>query len=254
MFPDVPTIISGERVAYLDPQEKIWPGESGRLFKLANLRGSDALAPFNGIVDFYSEEMPNYSKTLFRFPLRSTRSDLSENIYNTQQLQKLTDALREEAKYLLFFLRSVDKIEVYNISQGGFHTLSFRVQIASQNQREVGQKRTTFLAQLRRAHESQPYGITGMISFTTKFEIEVTDNNCYNNQSGSSVWVVANCIGSRNVTKVITVAKKQHVFPWVGTSLELPSSQGQSPPGGRIYCFLPLPIEASSNLLQMLNN
>ena len=192
--------------------------------------------------------MTSYQKTLFRFPLRSATSALSENIYNTQKLQKLTDALREEAKSLLLFLRSVDKIEVYNISQGGFHTLSFRVQIASENQGEVGQKRTTFLAQLRRAHESQPYGITGMISFTTKFEIEVTDNNCHNNQSGSSVWLVTNCIGSREST-VIAAAIKQHVFPWVGTSLELPKTQeAPIPPGGRIYCFLPLPIEASSNL------
>ena len=130
----------------------------------------------------------------------------------------MTDALREEAKYLLLFLRSVDKVEVYNISQGEFHTLSFRVQIASQNQREVGQKRSTFMDQLHDAHKSQPYGITEMISFTAKFEIEVTDN--YSNQSGSSSWLVANCIGSREST-VIAAAKKQHVFPWVGTSLEL---------------------------------
>ena len=244
MFPDVPTIISGERVAYLDPQEEIWPGESGKLFRLANLQGSDALAPFNGIADFRSQEMTSYPKTLFRFPLRSATSALSENIYNTQKLQKLTDALREEAKYLLLFLRSVDKVEVYNISQGEFHTLSFRVQIASQNQREVGQKRSTFMDQLHDAHKSQPYGITEMISFTAKFEIEVTDN--YSNQSGSSSWLVANCIGSREST-VIAAAKKQHVFPWVGTSLELPKTQeAPTPPGGRIYCFLPLPIEASS--------
>ena len=84
MFPDVPTIISGERVAYLDPQEEIWPGESGKLFRLANLQGSDALAPFNGIADFRSQEMTSYPKTLFRFPLRSATSALSENIYNTQ--------------------------------------------------------------------------------------------------------------------------------------------------------------------------
>ena len=38
-------------------------------------------------------------------------------------------------------------------------------------------------------------------------------------------------------------AVKQKVFPWVGTAVEI-----DSPGNGRIFCFLPMPIESASNL------
>ena len=63
---DIPTIISGATVAYLDPQEKVWTGQSGQKFTLCKLQEKcyDALAPFNNVTGFTRGEL-YYSKTLF---------------------------------------------------------------------------------------------------------------------------------------------------------------------------------------------
>ena len=53
-------------------------------------------------------------------------------------------------------------------------------------------------------------------------------------------------VGSTD-SEVLALASKQKTFPWVGTALELKdSSRATVSPGGRIFCFLPMPVEASS--------
>ena len=56
-----------------------------------------------------------YTQTIFGLPLRTAASGLSDNTYNSRKLLQLLEALREEANYLLLFLKSVCKIEVIHI-------------------------------------------------------------------------------------------------------------------------------------------
>ena len=232
-------------MAYLDPQEKIWRGESGQSYAIEYIhaqRKIDSLTPFEG-VDGFSAEAGLYPGTLFRFPLRNTASNLSENLYTVQKLQELLVAIREEAKFLLLFVRSVQEIEVYEIPQNGQPMLSFRVVI--QEKDIMGCKRKNFMDKLKTAsaHETPP---PWSIELVTDFHVEVTDHSC--NTTAVSHWLVVNQVGSQNQCTLDTAAK-QHVFPWVGTALELnDGSSTFTSPGGRIFCFLPLPIEASSSL------
>ncbi len=71
----------------------------------------------------------------------------------------------------------------------------------------------------------------------------VTDNIQKKNQSDTSRWLVANTVGSAD-TIIQEAASKQHTLPWVGAVLEL----GGKPVRGRIFCFLPMPVETSSGL------
>ena len=245
-FPiDLPVIISGKKLAYLEPQEKIWKGESGQWFDISELQVKglqDSLAPFNGICDFSASTTRDYSGTLFRFPLRDTPSELSENVYTVSKLHELLTALKEEAKFLLLFLRSIDTIEVFELPQhGGQHQL-FRVEIAEKEQ--TYRDRKHFMDQLKSAHESQSYSISQHINVVTNFHVAVTDGG----HTTRSHWLVANQVGSPS-SKVHTAAVKQHVFPWVGVALELKDGAAPTPTSsGRIFCFLPMPAEASSPL------
>ena len=207
---------------------------------------SDIVAPLNGLANFNASTISysgSYPHTLFRLPLRTHSSGLSENVYTVQRLQELPDALREEAKFLLLFLKSVNKIEVIHISQTGQQSLSFRVEIAPANKVAICSRREHFMQQLRTAHKQQPYRISNVISFTARFSVVVTDQNRTSNQAGTREWLVANCVGSAD-SSVQTAAQQQKIFPWVGAALEL----GTSSAGGRIFCFLPMPVEASSGL------
>ena len=241
---DIPTIISGGTVAYLDPQEKVWIGQSGRKFPLCKLQEKwhDALAPFNNVAGFNHGE-PYYPKTLFRFPLRMSASELSENIYSLNRLEELIDALRGEANLLLPFLRCVDTIEVHRISPDGIFSLIFKVEIAELCKASLKSKRRCLLEQLKAAHSRQSYGISNSIDFIADFHVEVTDC-CTVSRSGSTHFLVAATVGSSS-SLICEAAKKQKVFPWVGAALQLDTPLLNN---GRIFCFLPMPVDAASKL------
>ena len=80
---DIPVIVSGGKLAFLDPQKKIWRGESGQSYPIHRIRKVDSLAPFQGVAGF-SAQARIYPGTLFRFPLRNSASVLSENLYTIQ--------------------------------------------------------------------------------------------------------------------------------------------------------------------------
>ena len=236
-------IVSGRKLAYLEPQEKVWKGESGQWFNISELRsqGQDGLAPFDNVCEFSAITTSNYCGTLFRFPLRDTCSELSENIYTVSKLHKLLSALKEEAKLLLLFLRSIDTIEVFQLTENGEQKL-FQVEIAERQQ--TYQDRKDFMDKLKSAHELQSYSISQYINVVADFHVTVTDGGC----NTLSHWLVANQVGSLSPT-VQTAAMTQHVFPWVGVALALDDGTSSSPTSaGRTFCFLPMPAESSSPL------
>ena len=144
-------IVSGKKLAYLEPQEKIWRGESGQSYPIQEIHARnklDSLMPFESVAGF-SAQAGIYPGTLFRFPLRNTASDLSENLYTIRKLQDLLIAIREEAKFLLLFLRSIQEIEVHEISQYGQQMPSF--QVAIQEKDVIGHKRKNFIDNLKLA-------------------------------------------------------------------------------------------------------
>ena len=248
-YADLPVIVSGDKLAYMEPQEKVWRGESGQSYLIQDIHSQgklDSLAPFERVAGF-SAQVRTYYGTLFRFPLRKAPSDLSENCYTVQKLHDLLVALRDEAKFLLLFLRSVQEIEVYEISEFGQKDLSFQVGIHEKD--DVCHKREHFMNELKTASVqagSLPYCITRHIDLVTDFHVQVTDQ--FQCTTTVSHWLVANQVGSQNKT-VLQTAAKQHAFPWVGVALEL-SDGSSSPisPGGRIFCFLPTLTEDSCPL------
>ena len=155
-------------------------------------------------------------------------------------MNELIDALRSEAKLLLLFLRSVHTIEVYDIDQYGGHNLSFQAKITDNSVAEVKQKRSSLIRDLKSYHASYQYNFSAVLSFTANFGVAVYDASTH--QTITSHWLVANQVGSTNPS-VRKASVKQMVFPWVGVALEK-----DKPGDGRIFCFLPMPIETASNL------
>ncbi len=241
---DVPAIISSDKIAYLDPQETLWQGQSGRYFKLSDSRTRQCLSPFHGIADFNFNTSTSYHQTLFRFPLRTAASDLSGNLYTLDKVLELIEALKVEAKLLLIFLRSVTCIEVFDINVQGGHTLLFQTKITDEFVADLTKRRSDLVATVKRSHQQNGYNISSVCSFTARFDVCTYDQR---NGSKSAQWLVANQVGSPD-SSVLTASVKQKVFPWVGTALEL-----NSVCMGRIFCFLPMPVDTSSNFPVHIN-
>ena len=120
--------------------------------------------------------MGSFPGTLFRFPLRTVPSELSENVYSIPQLRQLLEALKEEAKFLLLFLRSVDNIEVYEKRKHGT-SLLFKVSIQERDM--VHSKRMSFMDQLKALHATQSYSISQNHKLLAAFHIEGTEITSY---------------------------------------------------------------------------
>ena len=233
-------------MAYLDPQEKIWGG-TGQSFDIPDLHEQNfthMLSPYEGIYGFTAAK-GTFHGTLFRFPLRNAKSyfQLSNKVYSIEELNELLKALKEEAKFLLIFLRSVNNIEVYKQTNARA-VLSFRVCI--REQKEVAIQRKQFMDKIKRAHKL-PDGISKSIELVSDFHVQVTDYTPLLLEEAVSHLLTCVQVGSPD-GEVLTLAKALEILPCVGTALELSDSSNYSDLCGRIFCFLPMPVESSSPL------
>ena len=242
---DLPTIISGNKVAFIEPFGKIWPGKFGRKFSIGPSHMHATLAPFNRICEF-STKLENYSHTLFRFPLRQSPTRLSETCYSIDMLHELIEALKEEAQYLLLFLHSVIEIQVFEISSSSKPKELLKIKICEHE--NISTQREAFRTDVQSAcmlHSQQWY--------RADFHVESCDTAC--DQTERKRWLVVNTVGSQRPCDW-SEADKLKVLPWAGCALELsedqamdlsdsdPSITGES----RIFCFLPMPKETCSPL------
>ena len=226
----------------MEPQGKVWPGKSGRQFAITSPKMYQTLVPFNGIGEF-SSDMKTYPHTLFRFPLRQKASGLSEKCYDISKLKELLEALKEEAEFLLVFLRSVVVVRVVEISATGDHSTIFEVRIKSTERGIVSEKRQSFLQDLKSNNLKQRKSAY-RICYEAKFHILAEDK--ISGGLREKHWLVTATVGSDDPTE-LQAANKLKVLPWVGCALEL-DQEVVDDSGGRLFCFLPLPHETRSPL------
>ena len=228
----------------MEPQGKVWLGNSGRKYAITSPKMRATLAPFDKVGGFHAD-MATYPYTLFRFPLRSCPSGLSERCYNIDMLIELLGALKDEAQFLLIFLRCVVAVCVVEISEAGEQRTLFEVSINTSDCDRVSEKRQSFLQELRSSNlklRKSSYRIL----YEANFHITVKDD-----ETGEVLekhWLVTTTVGS-DEGQDLQAANKLKVLPWVGCALELDNfEQLFDKSGGRIFCFLPLPDEARSPL------
>ena len=94
------------------------------------------------------------------------------------------------------------------------------------------------MLKVRASHKQHQYNCSSVHTFIARFDVSTCERST---TRITTHWLVANQVGF-TIPKVLEASVKQRVFPWVGTALEL-----ESPGDGRIFCFLPMPIEASFN-------
>ena len=184
-----------------------------------------------------------------RFPLRTNPSKLSHEIYTVDKLRKLLTPLKEEAKYLVLFLRSVCSIEVFEILPHGEFKCTFKVCIDECDyQNRIKQQKIKFVkdVELRFTGDSA-YSTCHVIKDTANFSIEITDGN----DCSKHKWLVVNQVGSQS-HDVLQVAQSQHVLPWVGVAFEVEKATCLND-DGRIFCVLPLPMEDRAPLSVHVN-
>ena len=239
-FVDVPAIISGKWLCFMDPQKIMWKGDPGRKYKLTNntQQNSDSFSPFKFTDDCSLGTQQQYNGTLIRFPLRNEPSGLSNKLYTVAKLKELLKALKDDAAILLLFLRYVERIEVFTINTSSIVSKIFSVETdrATENQRR--QLKTAFLSEVEKYHSDSNSQLPRL-----QYEVRITVHDVQLGTQFEYQWMIMHWVGSRD-RDVLDVSNKVSSLPWIGLAAPL-SSHLQCP--SRLFCFLPLPDSKEVN-------
>ena len=136
---DVPSFVSGENFVVFDPtlqclSKEIKSDSNPRIKINFNkhflLKKSKQLNPYAGICGF--NPCKNFEGTLFRFPLRSTSSEISDNTFTESKVSSIIGNMKLYSSKLLMFLHNVKKISFYLATDDSI-TKNFEVTITKQN-------------------------------------------------------------------------------------------------------------------------
>lgn len=192
---DLPVILSGKWLCFMDPQKKIWKGDPGHKYKLTsqNLRSSDSCSPFK-FNDPCSLECSYYSGTMIRLPLRKEPSTMSEKVYSIDTLKILLDALKNDAEVLLLFLKHIEQIEVYHINKGGKLNKIFCVEAGKANTRDVTRQiKHRFFQDVAHYHAN----LESSVKFPVmQYKIDIYIQDAEVKSSQHCQWFIMHLVGS----------------------------------------------------------
>ena len=234
---DLPSIVSGETVAFLDPHEKYFVrGQPGQAFCMEEpllTENYDQFEPFHEIFDCSLSQGNHFRGTLFRFPLRTEPSKLSSKVYTKSMVNALFESFQNEASVILHFLKNIDCIRLYEReSRGALHHI-YSVKVSDDSKAEVRRKRKELTANI-----TPDWDFTAKSAFyTLEVEEHGEGKDCKKRK-----WFMANQVGT-NEGQLIALGKELKLLPWIGMAFPIDSNHCGSH-GGRIFCFLPLPPDA----------
>ena len=235
---DLPTIVSGEWLCFMDPQKKVWRGDPGRKYKLRNNKSEyqDSFTPFVFADPCSLETKQNYPGTLVRFPLRKQRSELSDKLYTTAKLKSILKALKDDAGVLLLFLRYIEKIEVFTINISGFVTKLFSVETDKATETIRKSLKSTFFTQVKQFH-SNPSALLPTLQYEVTISVHDIEVGTHTNHQ----WIVANWVGSKS-KQILDASQTVCSLPWLGLAASVNSRISS-----RLFCFLPMPDSEEVN-------
>jgi hypothetical protein len=228
-FTDVPSFISGDSFAFLDPQEKclFQRGIKGSIPKngICEFTKKEQLVPFEGIegIDFRS----TFEGTLFRIPLRKEPSDLSDSIFNTSEVLELFSNIKSIISSQFIFLRNIEIIETSLINEA-----TVPLQITSLWKATI--------KELDEDIRNRRKCINNGVINTFQIKIELTDKS---GDKQEEHWIITNGAQQNpENSQLKEYARKYRLRVLGGIAAILKSSEGtQDNFKGRMYSFFSLP-------------
>ena len=211
----------------------------------------DQFLPFKGILDCNEEVFANgyYDGTLFRFPLRTTPSDLSNTLYTEEKMDTLFESFEADAHLVLLFLQHLESIELYVREElQASPRRTFQVRVAAKDLELVRSKRKEFLGEIRPG-ELMPHSV--VVTYPVTIETIKSGTSHETNLVQQYSFLVTNyfCGGkvSSNFKRLMT-DKELNFLPILGVAMPLPNNPEIQTPDikGHVFCFLPLPVPMRS--------
>lgn len=210
----------------------------------------DQFLPYNGVFNCANDvfSQGSYNGTLFRFPLRTRPSELSQTIYRPEKMDALFESFKAYPDLMLLFLTHVECIELYVREKSESKPRQiFKVKVADESLVTVRNKRKEFCKKTAAWKQNSE-----SVTVTYPITIEIINFDSNGNQEGKRhSFLVTNyfCGGdvSSEFRKLIT-DKELSYLPTVGVAMALPTGPKQPTPDiqGHVFCFLPLPVQKTT--------
>ena len=256
---DVPSIVSGNSILVLDPlschlgktvQDRNNPGiRLKNIWKRPKLlrKWRDQFMPYTGVFGCdlsVDTKQVEFQGTLFRFPLRTKVSSISDRKYSKQKVKDLFLQLIKQAGNLPLFLQNVQSIEVFHIAKNGDPTrpkLLFKVKKHTSGMAKYVKKASKYLERSERFSDTEVFTISvepQRANLHAAFNAEFRE--CV---SSTMKWQVSWVLDAKSRYPVM----KKPVSPLGSTAIPLSFSLRSNvvPFGfekpGNFFCYLPLP-------------
>lgn len=251
---DVPSFISNDQLIVFDPHtsylgSRVTAGAPGMQIDMKEIYNNlnefkDQFAPYCGLLGFdITRAQKGYNSTFFRFPFRndhtSRTSKISSTIYDRGRVTELCDTLKKSAPDLLVFLQNVREISLYELDAN-----------SSVNDLKC-------LLTITKTFEPGPYfGQTLIKAFRQGYGIESCQKKvfktecCIGQTKHVNHWMVTSCLGTGR-SKTISqspASKNNGLCPLAEIAIQLDKSSSFAYPlsvDGKLFCFLPLPIQCN---------
>ena len=258
---DLPSFISRRFFTIFDPhtsylKDRINTQQPGMRIDLVKHQADLQLLqcqfkPYESIFgcDVFNLSGDGYQGTIFRFPFRSestsTKSKICSTIYNRKLVSSLVHSLKEQGEKLLLFSKYVSKVSVYKLEKGNDPSAPSKL---------FSVKRTLSGSTMERLKLITNYGCSmypGEASCSDKFRVKVKDGD---KPSLETHWMVSSAIKSPSGTSTNLQRHPEAVglLPLAEVAIRLDPSKKDptfnipttSYDMGKVFCFLPLPIES----------
>ncbi|XP_078326289.1 sacsin-like isoform X3 [Crassostrea virginica] len=249
---DTVMVISGKTILFIDPlYEEIDPKKVCRFVSVSDFLddvcGPQALDQFYGFfgIDEGRLKEGNLNGTLFWFPLRTKKSELSEVIYTTEKVTDVLESFKKEIGSEMLFLTSLENIELYKMVNGCWDIDSY-VSIERSCAQNIREKRTEYkekIKSIEKNMENDDQWITKCDPVWMK--CIVTYNIEMNGIASRQEWLVINYFHAGKMDpEILTLIRNRlsKYRPYIGIAARL----DHPIPSGQIFCFLPLPFEDDS--------
>ncbi|XP_057316917.1 sacsin-like [Hydractinia symbiolongicarpus] len=236
---DLPTISSKTIFAYLDPIAKTFTDE----LEFLDFSNLDDKSKFKNYSDFDPfKQLPTYSLdgngrcdgTLFRFPLRQEKSDISSVSYDNTRFMKLINTFMNDGYMNLLFLKNIQSIKFYKIRSGNKQMEElYSVNISQRCVQQYGQQRKAFIDRLTNQVQQGNFQ-----ELTLNHQVDIGEDS--RGKKTSYSFMLSEYFGytktGDDFYEMITDEELSYI-PLVAVAMPLDSSDG-----GHIFCGLPLPL------------
>ena len=281
MVADLPSVFSGEGIAFIDPYmryfkkevngEKTHDPTSTYLWHLQKKKDEISrlshqfepyIQPLFGITTNTLLQHGGLRGTLFRFPFRqrhmlenvssvSAANLLSTTVYDKDKIETLVHSLVADGNHMLLFLKNIESIEVYEKHPASCQPEPERllkVCVESDFLDVVRNKRHEFQRSVCQ-RVTQNDGDSS-VSTSYPLALQISDD-IERKLPETTYWLVSQYFASKNDCKSIEADTNLGYLPIVGVAVRLDFTPNKNDlcrevPDGHIFCFLPLPLEKKS--------